>query len=165
MSDRCPCGSGEAFAQCCGPYLDRSRPAPTAEALMRSRYTAYVRSDVEYLEKTTTPRKRDTFDGRKTLAWSADVIWTGLRVLATAAGGPDDAEGEVEFTACFTKAGEAQELHEVSRFRQKNGQWFYVDGRVGDVSLSTPTEPARPKVGRNEPCPCGSGKKYKRCCG
>lgn len=166
MTDPCPCGSGEAFARCCGPYLDRTETAPTAEALMRSRYTAYARSDVAHLERTLWPRRRRGFDPRATLEWNADVVWTGLQVHA-ARGGAGDAEGEVAFTATYRKAGQPGEVHEVSRFRKKDGQWFYVDGRVGGAAgqAPAPAVAAGPRVGRNEPCPCGSGKKFKRCCG
>lgn len=170
MPDSCPCGSGEAYARCCGPFLRGEKSAPTAEALMRSRYTAYARSDGAYLEKTLLPRKRSTFDAKETLDWNADVSWTGLRVLATSQGGVGDEEGVVEFTASYVKAGEPHEVHERSRFRKKGGSWFYVDGRlVGasgeDGAASGDAVAQTPKVGRNEPCPCGSGKKFKRCCG
>ena len=172
MTDDCPCGSGQIFALCCGPLLARKTPAPTAEALMRSRYAAYVRNDMRYLEKTLLPRKRADFSARETLDWNADVAWTGLRVLATSGGGEGDEEGVVEFTASFEKAGEARDIHEVGRFRKKGGAWFYVDGRPGgaesadaaDGDAAQPASP-KPKAGRNAPCPCGSGKKFKRCCG
>jgi SEC-C motif-containing protein len=167
MTDLCPCGSGEASTRCCGPLLGREKPAPTAEALMRSRYTAYVRNDMAYLEKTLLPRKRATFSATDTLAWNADVSWTGLRVQATSGGGAGDEEGVVEFTASFVKAGEARDIHEISRFKKKGGSWFYVDGRPGgaDEPASPESVGPKPKAGRNESCPCGSGKKFKRCCG
>lgn len=169
MTDLCPCGSGDAYAACCGPFLARKTAAPTAEALMRSRYTAYVRNDVAYLEMTLAPRKRAFFDARQTLDWNADVSWTGLCVLR-ARGGSGDTEGVVEFRASFVKAGEPGEIHETSRFRHKGGQWFYVDGRFGDAAEEADGTAGgavtrAPKVGRNDPCPCGSGKKFKRCCG
>ncbi len=133
---------------------------------MRSRYTAYVRSDVGYLEKTLAPRKRATFSARDTLAWNADVSWTGLRVLAASNGGAGDEAGVVEFVAAYVKAGESHAIHEVSRFRKKGGTWFYVDGRPGGQGAAAP-EAVAPiaKVGRNQPCPCGSGRKFKHCCG
>lgn len=165
IDESCPCGSGLALAACCGPYLDRMVPAPTAEALMRSRYAAYARGDMDYLGKTLLPRKRAGFSIEATRAFCADVTWTGLTVLRTEAGGPDDETGVVEFVAHYEKAGEPQELHEVSRFKKKGGSWFYVDGQDGSVPQApAPAQPA-PGVGRNSPCPCGSGKKYKRCCG
>jgi SEC-C motif domain protein len=167
MTECCPCGSTAAYADCCAPLLDLQKRAATAEALMRSRYVAYVRNDMVYLEKTQFPLKRGTFNARKTLAWNADVVWTGLRILATREGGTEDAAGVVEFVASFEKAGEPGSIHEVSRFKQQDGRWFYVDGRVGvaDKPDAPDRVAGKPKVGRNAPCPCGSGKKFKRCCG
>ena len=131
---------------------------------MRSRYTAYARNALPYLEKTQVPRKRSVGNLRKTAVWNADVTWTGLRILATQAGGPEDTTGLVEFVATYAKAGEACELHERSRFKKQGGRWFYLDGRPGgEVAETQPV--VAPKIGRNDPCPCGSGKKYKRCCG
>jgi SEC-C motif domain protein len=170
MTDPCPCGSGQAYACCCGPLLRREKPAPTAEALMRSRYTAYVKNDMPYLAKTLMPRKRTTFNAGETRDWNADVSWTGLCVLATSDGGIGDEEGVVEFTASFVKADESRTIHEISRFRKKAGNWLYVDGRPGGeeataAAAAPETVAPKPKAGRNEPCPCGSGKKFKRCCG
>lgn len=170
MTDDCPCGSGQVFADCCGPILARKKPAPTAEALMRSRYSAYVHNDMRHLEKSLLPRKRTDFNAGETFAWNADVVWKGLRVLATTDGGEGDEEGVVEFTASFEKDGEGRDIHEISRFRKKGGLWFYVDGRPGgerapDAPQASTEAAARPKAGRNEPCPCGGGKKFKRCCG
>lgn len=167
MSDLCPCGSGKAYAHCCGPLLRREKSAATAEALMRSRYTAYARNAMPYLEKTLIPRKRATFSASETRAWNADVSWTGLRILATTGGGTADVEGVVEFTASFVKGNEAREIHEISRFKKKGGNWFYVEA-CPDSADSPATPDAvgpTPKVGRNAPCPCGSGKKFKHCCG
>lgn len=163
MTENCPCGSGAAYADCCGPLLARARRAETAEALMRSRYTAYVRSEAAYLGETLLPRKRAGFDPEGTLAWNADVTWLGLRVLATERGGPGDDDGVVEFTVSYAKGGETHAFHEVSRFRKKGGAWFYVDGRVDGEP--EPRAATAPTAGRNDPCPCGSGKKFKRCCG
>lgn len=162
----CPCGSGLPYAACCGPALAGAAPASTAEALMRSRYTAYVRGDMVYLEKSLWPRKRAGFDKAAARAFCADVVWTGLTVLSMRDGGPEDNTGVVEFRVGFEKAGDPREIHEVSRFRKKNGHWFYVDGDVDDGQADpAPRQATAPPVGRNAPCPCGSGKKYKRCCG
>ncbi|WP_300164520.1 YchJ family metal-binding protein [Solidesulfovibrio sp.] len=174
MTDEaCACGSGRPYAACCGPYLDRGLAAPMAEALMRSRYTAYARGDFAYLKRTLWPRRRDAFDLVAARAFCADVVWKGLTVLAATDGGPDDETGVVAFVAAYEKAGEPQELHEVSRFRKKAGCWYYVDGAPGGGATeeggqeSPPPGPGtRAKAaGRNSPCPCGSGRKYKRCCG
>ncbi|MEL7639391.1 MAG: YchJ family protein [Solidesulfovibrio sp.] len=161
----CPCGSGRPLAACCGPCLAGAMAAPTAEALMRSRYAAYARGDMAYLEKTLLPKKRAGFSPEATRAFCADVVWTGLDVVRTEAGGPDDETGLVEFTARYVKAGEPMELREVSRFKQRGGRWFYVDGLTGGDAAPADTDRGPGQVGRNSPCPCGSGKKYKRCCG
>jgi SEC-C motif-containing protein len=164
MTDElCPCSSGAAYADCCGPLLAGKSPAATAEALMRSRYTAYVRNDAAYLLHTLFPRKRAGFDGPALLAWNAQTVWTGLRILATDQGGVGDASGVVEFIASYVRDELPGEIHEVSRFRRKDGHWFYVDGRLDDAP--EPVQPAAAGPGRNAPCPCGSGKKFKRCCG
>ncbi|MFP5257398.1 MAG: YchJ family protein [Acidobacteriota bacterium] len=163
MTEDCPCCSGAAFEACCGPLLAGVRRAATAEALMRSRYSAYVRNEAVYLGETLLPRKRKGYDPEATLAWNADVTWLGLDIRATQGGGPDDDEGVVEFTASYSKAGEPAEIRETSWFRKKGGTWFYVDGRLHGEPVAAPA--VAPQAGRNDPCPCGSGKKFKRCCG
>jgi SEC-C motif-containing protein len=122
-TDRCPCGSLEDLDACCGRYLGPDgAPPPTAEALMRSRYTAFVRGDVEHLLRTWHP---DTRPGA--LQLDPDVRWTGLEVLDRVGGGLFDAEGVVEFRAHHR--GGVQ--HERSRFVRDAGRWVYVDGVVG----------------------------------
>lgn len=135
---------------------------------MRSRYCAYVCRDTAYLLRTWDPAHRplklDLKDDR--------TQWLGLRIVTTVAGGPSDPQGEVEFIARFSHSdGEAQ-LHERSRFRREGEAWLYVDGDIKPTRSSPQSslpkgQPARsqPSVGRNDPCPCGSGKKWKRCCG
>ncbi|MEW6594623.1 MAG: YchJ family metal-binding protein [Thermodesulfobacteriota bacterium] len=151
MSEPCPCGSASAHGQCCGPFLDGRETAPTAEALMRSRYTAYVRQDVPYLLATWHPSTRP-----EKLGLEEGLGWHGLTVLAAANGGPTDTDGIVEFVAAFSYQGNQQKLRERSRFVREDGAWFYVDG----VELPQTSH----KTGRNDPCPCGSGKKHKKCC-
>lgn len=121
----CPCGSGSAFADCCRPYLRGDADAPTAEALMRSRYTAYVRRDVGYLISTwhpaTCPPALEVDDAE----------WRGLDVLATTDGGEADADGTVTFVAHYaTGVLSLGALRETSRFARVDGRWVYVDGDV-----------------------------------
>ncbi|GAA4353800.1 YchJ family protein [Microbacterium rhizosphaerae] len=123
--DACPCGSGEAFDACCGPLL-AGQPAPTAERLMRSRYTAFATGDVDHLARTWHPRTRPT-----QLDLDPDQRWTGLRILTTVAGGEDDADGIVAFEASWAEGGERGTLRERSRFSRRGGRWVYVDGDVG----------------------------------
>jgi len=152
----CPCNHAKEFDQCCGPYLAGDKAAPTAEALMRSRFSAYVREDYGYVVRTchssTRPSEKD-FEG------ASSARWTRLEILRTEAGDEHDTEGIVEFVAHYEASGQPFGLHEESRFLKEDGQWFYLDGDI----IKPP--PARSeKIGRNEPCPCGSGKKYKKCC-
>jgi len=154
----CPCGSEKNFDACCGPYLSGAAIPPTAEALMRSRYTAYTRLNDKYLLATwhpdtrpSNPNPSDEGDGN---------VWTGLDILRTEAGQAGDTTGVVEFIAHCTFNGAPSQLHEISDFTHDGERWFYVDGRG-----QQPIRRESPKVGRNEPCPCGSGKKYKKCCG
>lgn len=159
-NDSCPCSSGKPLAECCGPIL-AGTPAPTAEALMRSRYAAYARGDIDHLRDSLHPSKRKRFDEKAAARWSAECEWTGLEVLDTAGGGETDERGEVEFTARFSHQGEPQELSERAVFTREDGRWYYVQGMQRKIGQ----EQRAPKVGRNEPCPCGSGKKFKKCCG
>lgn len=156
----CPCGAGGALAACCGRYLSGAEAAPTAEALMRSRYTAFVVQDVAYLLRSwhdsTRPATLDLSD-------QAEFVWQGLEIFDRQDGGGDGQEGMVEFVARFSAAGEEHSLHERSRFVREDGAWYYVDGDVNPGRRKQ--EPVRSvRIGRNEPCPCGSGKKYKKCC-
>ncbi|MFD1696012.1 YchJ family protein [Roseibium aestuarii] len=123
----CPCGSGKTFAACCGPRLDGSAPAPTAEALMRSRYTAYVCQRIDYLKDTLWPRHQPGFDHEATARWAAENHWAGLTVLQTQAGTASDRDGLVLFEARFLSGGKLETHRELSRFRKKAGRWFYVE--------------------------------------
>ena len=123
---RCPCGSGETFGGCCGPLLAGRSAAPTAQALMRSRYTAFAVRDTGYLRSTwhasTRPASLDLDD---------DVVWRRLDVLDVRAGGPFDDAGTVEFVARYRSGDARGALRETSRFVREGGRWFYVDGDVG----------------------------------
>ncbi|WP_374968847.1 YchJ family protein [Terrabacter sp. BE26] len=121
----CPCGSQLAYAVCCGPLLAGERPAATAEALMRSRYTAFALGDEAYLLRTWHPRTRPNRIGL-----DPGLRWTGLDVRRSERGGTGDEDGVVEFVASWTDAGGSTgRLHEVSRFERRAGRWVYVDGQ------------------------------------
>ena len=158
----CPCGSGLTLDACCKPVIDGETKASTAEALMRSRYTAYTLQNIDYLASTLSPRELQTFDKDSTTTWARDSTWVELEIVETSDGSSDDKEGPVEFRARYKRDGATLEHHEVSRFQKINGTWLYCGGKdVGPVQFRRDM----PKTGRNEPCPCGSGKKYKKCCG
>ncbi len=156
----CPCGSGRPLAACCEPIIEGA-PAPTAEALMRSRYTAYTLGDIDYIVTSHDAPKGDEVDRDATKQWATESEWLGLEILATDKGGPNDDTGMVEFRARYKAKDQVVAHHERSNFRKKDGRWMYVDGApVKQVPVR-----AAATAGRNDPCPCGSGKKYKKCHG
>jgi SEC-C motif-containing protein len=156
-TSKCPCGSDLQYAECCGPLHDGQRRATTAEALMRARYSAFVLHNEPFLlaswHSSTRPAK--VFEANE-----APPAWKGLTVLRTEHGSENGDKGEVEFIARFEIDGKPGQLHEVSKFCREQGEWRYLDGHA---DKGRPVR--RDKVGRNDPCPCGSGKKYKKCCG
>ncbi len=159
----CPCGSSLEFDACCGPILDGQRPAATAEALMRARYCAFVVPRLGFLGDSLHPAHRQDHDQAATRRWAEESEWLGLEVLSTEAGGADDQEGMVEFIATYRdRGGVIRRYHERSRFQREQGNWYFVEGKL--VPPKTEVHQG-PKVGRNDPCPCGSGRKYKKCCG
>jgi SEC-C motif-containing protein len=149
--DLCPCGHGKPYSECCAPYVTGQALAPTAEALMRSRYTAYCLGQVDYLISTHHPTQRQPGDREHLTRTLLATTWLGLTLLDTHQGQPADTVGSVEFVARH-RAGQ---IHERSRFQKQKGRWFYVEG--------DPLPPLEPK--RSDPCWCGSGRKFKHCHG
>jgi SEC-C motif-containing protein len=120
----CPCGSKAQYTECCGRYLDGGESPAMAEQLMRSRYCGFVLCNEPYLLATWHPETRPSrvrFDERQR--------WLGLSIRSTAAGGPDDDTGRVEFVARFKVDGKGHRLHENSRFEKIDGRWYYLDGQ------------------------------------
>lgn len=161
MEDTCLCGSDKSFEKCCEPFIDGKADAPTAEALMRARYSAFVCNDIDFIMSTHHPDtihevSRDELD-----AWSEQSDWEGLSILATEDGTEKDEKGRVEFVALYETNGKAQKHHELSDFEKIDGKWFFKDGHMVNTTFKRQTA----KVGRNDPCPCNSGKKFKKCCG
>jgi SEC-C motif-containing protein len=154
----CPCGSGRLFEQCCEPiHLGRQQPA-TAEQLMRARFTAHVAHNFKFLHDTYRATA-----GKPYVAEEGEpaVVWTRLEVHSheVVADHPDKAF--VDFSAYGTEEGVEKVLQEKAEFHRVNGTWLYTrEARLGPA----PFKSTAPKVGRNDPCPCGSGKKYKHCC-
>ncbi|MBN2719178.1 MAG: YchJ family protein [Deltaproteobacteria bacterium] len=155
MAD-CPCGTKKPMTDCCGLYLSKRSFAPTAEALMRSRYTAYTLADAAYLQRTS---ENVVFDAAATRKWSATVKWQGLEVLNVTAGTANEETGEVSYIARFREQGQARTIFENALFRKVRGEWLYIGPK------SAPPDGGLSKVGRNDPCPCSAGKKFKNCCG
>ena len=159
--ENCPCGSGLTYDNCCGPYISSAAKPATAEALMRSRYTAYATKAIDYIVETCLRDDEHGIDIESTKRWSEKSTWLGLKILKTEKGGPADEEGMVEFKATFVMDGLREDHHEKASFIKKDGVWLFAEGEVIPETIVR----EGPKVGRNDPCPCGSGKKCKKCCG
>jgi SEC-C motif-containing protein len=129
---------------------------------MRSRYTAYVKTEIDHIFNTTHADMRDKFNRQDSEAWSKKTDWHSLEILRTEAGGVQDQTGWVEFIARYRIKGKLSQHHEMAEFRKENGQWFFYDGHAPKYEQVIRKGA---KIGRNDPCPCGSGKKYKKCCG
>ncbi len=160
--EKCPCNSGKTYDECCRPILEGEVKAATAEALMRARYSAYVTEHIQFLKDSAVQEIQEDFNDETTLSWSRAVTWHGLEIIRTEEGGPDDTTGVVEFRAVYTANEEFCNHHEVATFVKEYDGWKFQDGVLVRDKPITRDEP---KVGRNDPCPCGSGKKYKKCCG
>jgi len=158
----CPCGSERALAECCEPFIAGRASAPTAEALMRARYTSYVIGKVEFIERTHAPETREGFDRAAAKKWSAESDWKGLKILATKGGLEKDSEGMVRFVAVFEQKGKEYHHEEYAQFRKVDGAWLFVDGKT---PTHDPFVKSGPDLGRNDPCHCGCGKKFKKCHG
>jgi len=158
----CHCGSSLPFTECCEPFIKGARPAQTAEQLMRSRYSAYVTVDTDYIFETTHPNHRQGYDHKGTREWAESAQWENLEIVATIDGGEGDATGEVEFKATYRDKGGRKVHHELASFRKDGERWYFTDG---NLVAPQPHVRSEPKVGRNDPCPCGSGAKFKKCCG
>jgi SEC-C motif domain protein len=142
----CPCGSGHPYGDCCQQF-HLGTPAATPEALMRTRYTAYVAGLADYLLATWHSSTRP-----RSLALDDSPHWVSLQVLSSGQAGD---VGHVHFRAIHTADEGWRYLEEKSRFVCEEGRWFYVAGEVSSGVV---------KPGRNDPCPCGSGRKFKKCC-
>jgi SEC-C motif-containing protein len=156
----CACGSGRELKDCCEPLLNGG-DAQTAEALMRARYTAHVLGKLDYVEQTCGPEAKAGFNRQDTARSLKDIVWQGLEISRTEKGGKDDDTGVVDFAFRYRFQGQDCVQREIASFERVDGKWTYMDSQIDPKG-----DPVRVEhVGRNEPCPCGSGKKYKKCCG
>lgn len=160
LNDTCPCMSGKAYTACCEPILDGKRKAKTAEELLRARYSAFVVGKVDFIlsshhSKTSSEVKREEIEN-----WSKDSKWEGLAILQKEAGEATDSTGTIIFHAKYIFDGELQNHYEKAKFEKENGEWKFFDA---EALQNGPYVRHEPKVGRNDPCHCGSGKKFKKC--
>lgn len=122
--NNCPCGSEQTYNQCCRQYHD-GKTAPTAEALMRSRYSAYVLRNGAYLHRSWHSSTRPN---KKSLLQLPPMDWLGLEIVRTEQGGKQDVSGTVEFIASYREGEKIGKLHETSQFVKEDGKWYYVIG-------------------------------------
>lgn len=128
---------------------------------MRSRYTAFARQTMPYLLNTLHPSARSDFDEAGSRKWARESQWQKLEIINATPSETHDNRETVEFKAHYQRAGGRMVHHEIAEFRKSDGTWYFFDGKMvspGQIRRDTP------KVGRNDPCPCGSGKKFKKCC-
>ncbi len=158
----CPCGSKIEYENCCEPLIKGTRLPETAEQLMRSRYSAYAKAELAYLLESTHPNQRSDYDIKGTKRWAEKSEWDGLQVVSTDKGGAEDSQGKVEFIAHYRYKGKRTAHHELAEFLKEDDRWYFYQGKMVPQQQVVRTDE---KVRRNDPCPCGSGSKYKKCCG
>jgi SEC-C motif domain protein len=148
----------EAF---CLPFIRGQKQPETAAQLMASRYVAYTLGEVDFILDSHDPDTREDTDRESVEKWSKNATWHGMEILRTDKGEAGDDTGEVEFVARYTMDGREVKHHERSTFEKKKGRWYFIDAQ----EIQQPVRREGPKLGRNDPCHCGSGKKLKKCHG
>ncbi|ANG61977.1 zinc chelation protein SecC [Marinobacterium aestuarii] len=134
----CPCQSDRLYRDCCEPAISGKQPAPTAEKLMRSRYSAFALGLASYLIDTLAPERRQPGERAVLKKQFRSTRWIGLRIIEVQAGGEQDSTGTVEFEALYISTDEPGRLHERSRFRRDDkGRWYYVDGDAKFLPAAT----------------------------
>ena len=158
---QCPCQSGATYRDCCEPFIRGIKQAETAEQLMRARYAAHTQIEMDFIEKTHDPQSKQEINREETREWAESTNWQGLEIIETKKGGAGDDVGLIEFKATYEADDGLKVHHELSEFHKRDGVWYYTDSMHPIQTVVRES----PKIGRNEPCACGSGKKYKKCCG
>ncbi len=162
MND-CPCGSGIQYQDCCKPIIDGTHKAKLAEQLMRARYTAHTIADIDFIVATHHPDTRHEIDVEQTRRWAEKSDWLGIVISHVEGGGENDQKADIQFTANYRDANGIRQTHnELSEFEKIDGEWYFRDAKPPAVEQYRRDQP---KIGRNDQCLCGSGKKYKKCCG
>lgn len=146
----CPCGSTKPYAKCCEPFHSGHELPATAEALMRSRYSAYCQGHYLYLKQTYSPSLQSEHSIESLREFGEAVHFIGLTIKDSA-----QPFNKVHFVAKFLLQNKVELLEEVSTFEHIEGRWYYKEGVLSEHPVQT--------IGRNDPCPCGSGLKFKKC--
>lgn len=122
----CPCGTQKSYDACCGLFISGKQKASSPETLMRSRYTAYTKANIDYIQNTMRPPASNEFNPIEAYQWARRVQWKKLDVLRVS---PFDTKGWVEFIAYFIEEDQPQQIHETSEFHFIDNTWFYVNGK------------------------------------
>ena len=147
----CPCEPSSQWAACCGRFIERGELPELPEQVMRSRYSAYVTGNIPYIQQTMAGPALKNFDAKDVQLWIDQVQWHHLNVIKASPLSKDNTCGYVEYCVSYKQLGKKQLLHELSEFKRIDSKWVYWSGKFLEAK-------------RNEPCPCGSGLKYKKCC-
>jgi SEC-C motif-containing protein len=158
----CPCGSEIGLLNCCLPLIQGQKLASTAEELLRARYTAFTQGEIDFILSTHHSRTVHEVKREEIEDWSKNSQWLGLKIVKVEAGTSNDQNGAIIFSAHYQADGKAHDHWERSLFERENGHWKFLDAQGLKPGTLKRTEP---KIGRNDPCNCGSGKKHKKCCG
>lgn len=161
-NQNCPCTSGKPYGNCCQPIQSGKSKARTAEELLRARYSSFVTGNIDFVLATHHSATKHEVNRDEIASWSKESEWKGLEILQKEAGEAKDETGTIVFHAKYANQGKDQDHFEKSTFEKENGEWKFLDA----TPLRTgPYVREEPKVGRNDPCSCGSGKKFKKCHG
>ncbi len=157
----CHCGKPKDFKECCELVHQDPTNAKTAEDLMRSRYSAFVVNNINHIAKTQKGGATES-EKQELKRWATSSTWQGLEVIKTHKGKDSDTDGVVEFRVTYKDDQKNDQIHhEIAQFEKVSSHWKFKEGTI--VGLE-PIKRIEPKIGRNDPCHCGSGKKHKKCC-
>ncbi|MBF0107048.1 MAG: YchJ family protein [Deltaproteobacteria bacterium] len=154
----CPCGTGINYENCCQPHILGLEKPLSAEKLLRSRYTAFVAGETDYIKTTHHPDTAKDLDMQSIIEWSRNSSWLSLEIINIDESTEKDTTF-IEFCAKYTQKDGTHHHNETSIFKKKDDTWFFYDVKKNKPIVKDPAP------GRNDPCTCGSGKKYKKCCG
>jgi len=158
----CPCGSQKELEQCCLPIIKNRQEAPTAERLMRARYSAFALGEIDFIISSHHSETATGIDRGYIAKWSKESEWNGLEIVKTENGLEADETGRVIFHAFYRRDRESISHSENAFFKKENNSWKFYDS---EPLTNAPIVNKDPPIGRNDPCRCGSGKKFKKCCG
>lgn len=158
MKTLCPCNSNIEFELCCNQFISGNKLPQTALLLMKSRYSAFATANAEYLNKTSVSKQTS----KDLVILAKSNTWKSLEILNTSQGQESDSSGTVEFRVLYNNSDKQSIEHlEKSTFIKVEDQWMYD---TGDVKVNI-LPVLNYSIGRNDPCTCGSGQKFKKCCG